>query len=166
LRIIPTIEPNTKRTDKEFLKSLQEIYEELPMPLQFTKENFEESIRDPNTILSTIRLIDSNGPIIGFAKGAPLENYEKLKGKVNDENFGKNNTIFLEPIAIKMGYWGHHGGSELRHLFTLQSHSKRYKYQTSFALRDVINKRTQSHEGAKFVTQFNPERWDYYRIEL
>jgi len=166
LRIIPTIESNVKRMDGEFLKTLHEIYEELPLPLQFSKENFEESIKDPNTILSTIRLIDSSGPIIGFAKGAPLENYEKLKGKINDANFGKNNTIFLEPIAIKMGYWGHHGGSELRHLFTMQAHSKRYKYQTSFALRDVINKRSQSHEGAKFVTQFNPERWDYYRIEL
>jgi len=65
-----------------------------------------------------------------------------------------------------MGYWGHHGGSELRHLFTMQAHSKRYKYQTSFALRDVISKRTKTHENAKFVTQFDPERWDYYRIKL
>ena len=166
MKIIPTIEPYVRRTDKEFLKTIHDIYDELPLPLQFTKENFDGSIKDPNTIISTIRLIDSSGPIIGFAKGAPLENYEKLKGKINDENFGKNNTVFLEPISIKMGYWGHHGGSELRHLFTMQAHSKRYKYQTSFALRDVISKRSKTREETKFVTQFNPERWDYYRIEL
>ena len=166
LKIVPTIEQNITRTQGEFIKNLLEIYEELPKPLQISRENFEKSIRDPNTILSTIRLTDSGGPIIGFAKGGPLENYEHLNKKVKDENFGRKNTIFLEPLAIKMGYWGHHGGSELRHLFTMQAHSKRYKYQTSFALRDVISKRSKTHENAKFVTQFDPERWDYYRIEL
>ncbi len=166
LKIVPTIEQNVTRSQEEFVKNLREIYEELPKPLQIAKENFEKSIKDPNTILSTIRLTDSGGPIIGFAKGGPLENYEMLNDKVEDENFGKKNTIFLEPLAIKMGYWGHHGGSELRHLFTMQAHSKRYKYQTSFALRDVISKRAKTHENAKFVTQFDPERWDYYRIEL
>jgi len=166
LKIVPNIEHYVTRLDKEFLNSLLTIYDELPKPLQIAKENFSESIKDPNTILSTIRLGDSSGPIIGFAKGGPLEKYEKLQQKINDKNFGKNNTVFLEPLAIKMGYWGHHGGSELRHLFTMQAHSKRFKYQTSFALRDVISKRAKSHEQAKFVTQFDPERWDYYRIEL
>ena len=166
LKIVPTIEQNITRTRDEFVKTLREIYNELPRPLQLTKDNFEESIRDPSTILSTIRLTDCGGPIIGFAKGGPLENYEVLHKKVKDENFGAKNTIFLEPIAIKMGYWGHHGGSELRHLFTMQAHSKRYKYQTSFALRDVISKRAKTYEEAKCVTPFNPERWDYYRIEL
>jgi hypothetical protein len=166
LKIVPTIEQNITRTQDDFVKTLHKIYDELPKPLQMTRDNFEESVKNPNTILSTIRLTDTGGPIIGFAKGGPLENYEILRQKVNDENFGAKNTIFLEPLAIKMGYWGHHGGSELRHLFTMQAHSKRYKYQTSFALRDVIAKRAKTHEEAKFVTQFDPERWDYYRIEL
>ena len=166
LKIIPTIEQNVTRTQSDFITTLRKIYDELPKPLQMTRDNFEESVRDPDTIISTIRLTDTNGPIIGFAKGGPLEKYEALHKKVNDENFGKKNTVFLEPLAIKMGYWGHHGGSELRHLFTMQAHSKRFKYQTSFALRDVISKRAKTHEEAKFVTQFDPERWDYYRIEL
>jgi len=166
LKLIPTIEPMKIRDDSDFIKALISIYEELPMPLQVAKENFEESIKNPETLISTIRLGDTKGPIIGFAKGAPLEHYEKIKDKILDENFGKKNTIFLEPIAIKMGYWGHHGGSELRHLFAMQAHSKKFKYLTSFALRDVIKKRTETHEQAKFVKQFDPERWDYYRIEL
>ncbi len=166
LKIVPTIEHNVTRSNGEFIDSLLTIYDELPKPLQITRENFRDTIKDPNTILSTIRLGDAGGPIIGFAKGGALENYEKLQKKVGDENFGKNNTVFLEPLAIKMGYWGHHGGSELRHLFTMQAHAKRFQYQTSFALRDVIIKRSKSLEEAKFVTQFDPERWDYYRIEL
>lgn len=166
LKIVPTIEQNITRTQNDFVSTLRKIYDELPKPLQMTRDHFEESVRDPDTIISTIRLTDTNGPIIGFAKGGPLEKYEALHQKVKDENFGKKNTVFLEPLAIKMGYWGHHGGSELRHLFTMQAHSKRFKYQTSFALRDVISKRSKTHEEAKFVTQFDPERWDYYRIEL
>ena len=166
LKIIPTIESMSIRKDPDFVKTLISIYYELPQPLQIARENFEESIKNSETLVSTIRLEDTKGPIIGFAKGGPLESYENLRDKVLDENFGKKNTIFLEPIAIKMGYWGHHGGSELRHLFAMQSHSKKYKFLTSFALRDVIKKRTQTHEQAKFVKQFDPERWDYYRIEL
>jgi len=166
LKINPTIESMKTREDPDFIKTLLAIYEELPKPLQIAKENFEETVKDQASLISTIRLGDNKGPIIGFAKGGPLENYEILRDKVSDENFGKNNTIFFEPIAIKMGYWGHHCGSELRHLFTMQAHSKRFKYLTSFALRDVIKKRSETHEQAKFVKQFNPERWDYYRIEL
>lgn len=166
LKINPTIESMKTREDPDFIKTLLAIYEELPKPLQIAKENFEETVKDQAILISTIRLGDNKGPIIGFAKGGPLENYEILRDKVSDENFGKNNTIFFEPIAIKMGYWGHHCGSELRHLFTMQAHSKRFKYLTSFALRDVIKKRSETHEQAKFVKQFNPERWDYYRIEL
>ena len=166
LKINPTIESMKTREDPDFIKTLLAIHEELPKPLQIAKENFEETIKDQEILISTIRLGDNKGPIIGFAKGGPLENYKILRDKVSDENFGKNNTIFFEPIAIKMGYWGHHCGSELRHLFTMQAHSKKFKYLTSFALRDVIKKRSETHEQAKFVKQFNPERWDYYRIEL
>ena len=166
LKINPTIESMKTREDPDFIKTLLAIHEELPKPLQIAKENFEETVKDQASLISTIRLGDNKGPIIGFAKGGPLENYEILRDKVSDENFGKNNTIFFEPIAIKMGYWGHHCGSELRHLFTMQAHSKKFKYLTSFALRDVIKKRSETHEQAKFVKQFNPERWDYYRIEL
>ncbi len=166
LKIIPTIELMNARDDSDFIKTLLSIYEELPKPLQLAREIFEDSIKDPNTLLATIRLGDTKGPIIGFAKGGPLENYENLRNKVVDENFGKKNTVFLEPIAIKMGYWGHHGGSEVRHLFSMQAHAKKFKYLTSFAFRDVIHKRSQTHEAAQFVTQFDPERWDYYRIEM
>ena len=166
LRIIPTIELTSTRSETNFIETLLSIYDELPRPLQLGRDNFEMSIKDPNKLLSTLRLGDNKGPIIGFARGGPLENYDELNEKLLDENFGKKNTVFLEPIAIKMGYWGHHGGSELRHLFIMQAHAKKYKYLTSFALREVIKNLAKSHDEAKFVKQFDPERWDYYRIEL
>ncbi len=162
LKLIPTIESMATREDPNFINTLYEIFLQLPTPLQFEKENFEKSVRDPQVIINTLRLNEKNGEIVGFSKGGPLENY-KLREEIRDENYGVGNTIFLEPLALKMGYWGLKGGSEMRHLFIMQSHSMKYKYLTSFALRDVIRARVDK-EQAEFVTLFDPERWDYYRI--
>ena len=55
--------------------TLLSIYRELPKPLQFTRDDFIDSINDPDTILNTLRVGNSKGPIVGFAKGGPLEKY-------------------------------------------------------------------------------------------
>ena len=164
LKLVPTIECMATRKDPNFIKTLYEIFLELPTPLQFKKEDFEQSVKDSQIIINTLRLNNRKGEIVGFAKGGPLEKY-KLREEIKDENYGSNNTIFLEPIALKMGYWGLKGGSEMRHMFIMQSHSMKYKFLTSFALRDVIRSRI-DREQAEFVTLFDPERWDYYRIKI
>ena len=164
LKLIPTIENQKQQADPEFIQTLFDIFLELPKPLQFGKENFKKSIMEPETIINTLRLNDSNGEIVGFSKGGPLEKYQ-LREEIRDENYGLKNTIFLEPLALKMGYWGLRGGSEMRHLFIMQAHAMKYKYLTSFALRDVIKARIDK-EDAEFVQLFDPERWDYYRIKL
>ena len=164
LKLIPTIENQKQQADPEFIQTLFDIFLELPKPLQFGKENFKESIMEPETIINTLRLNNSNGEIVGFSKGGPLEKYQ-LREEIRDENYGLKNTIFLEPLALKMGYWGLRGGSEMRHMFIMQAHAMKYKYLTSFALRDVIKARIDK-EDAEFVALFDPERWDYYRIKL
>jgi len=164
LKLIPIIENQTLQEDPDFAETLFDIFLELPKPLQFGKENFKESIKDPETIINTLRLNDKDGEIVGFSKGGPLEKYQ-LREEIRDENFGLKNTIFLEPLALKMGYWGLRGGSEMRHMFIMQAHSMKYKYLTSFALRDVIKARIDK-EDVEFVTSFDPERWDYYRVKL
>jgi len=165
LRLFPVIEPNYRRNDQNLIKSLFEIFKELPTPLQFKRETFAESIQDSDTILNTLRLGNEQGPIIGFAKGGPLENYT-LRNEIKDENYGKNNTVFLEPLAIRQGYWGLRGGREIRLLFTMQGQAKRFKYLTSFALRDVIENRIKRNEAVEFVIKLDPTRWDYYRLTL
>ena len=164
LKLIPTIENQSTQEDVEFAQTLYDIFLELPKPLQFGKENFKESIKNPETIINTLRLNNNKGEIVGFAKGGPLETYQ-LREEIRDENFGLKNTVFLEPLALKMGYWGLRGGSEMRHLFIMQAHSMKYKFMTSFALRDVIRARIDKEE-AEFVQVFDPERWDYYRVRL
>ena len=164
LKLIPTIENQSIQEDAEFAQTLYDIFLELPKPLQFGKENFKESIKNPETIINTLRLNNNKGEIVGFAKGGPLETYQ-LREEIRDENYGLKNTVFLEPLALKMGYWGLRGGSEMRHLFIMQAHSMKYKFMTSFALRDVIRARIDKEE-AEFVQVFDPERWDYYRVKL
>ena len=153
-----------ERKSDDYINSLTSIYKELPQPLQLQKFGFAKSILDPSTIVTTLRLSDSDNTIVGYAKGGPLENYELYAG-VEDKNFGEKNTIFLEPIAMKMGYWGLGGGTRLRKTFSLLANSKRYRYLTSFALRDLIQKKMGS-ENVEFVTMIDPEHWDYYRVDL
>ena len=164
LVFVPAIDTMDTRQDPEFINSLLAIFGELPKPLQFGRETFEESIMDPDVILNTLRLNSCDGEVIGFAKGGPLENYQ-LGPEINDINYGLGNTVFLEPLALRMGYWGLRGGHMMRDLFVMQSYSKRYKYLSSFALRDVIQSRIDK-EQAEFVAKIDPERWDYYRIRL
>ena len=165
LKFTVKMESSKTKRNHEFTSTLYDIYLELPRPLRFNETHFIDSLSDPKTILTTLRLNDENSTIIGFAKGGPLENYI-LRDEINDENFGKRNTVFLEPIALKMGYWGLGAGHQLRQSFLMQSHTMNFSFLTSFAFRDVIEKRTESMEKAQFVFKFDPERWDYYRIEL
>ncbi|NHI02563.1 hypothetical protein DYY67_0602 [Candidatus Nitrosotalea sp. TS] len=165
VQLVPTIDQITTRQGDEFINALFEIFQELPYPLQFLKASFADSVRDPKTLLNTLRIGNENGPVVGFVKGSSLENY-KLRSDIDDPHFGKNDTVFLEPIALKMGYWGLKGGREMRQLFLMQSQSKGYKYLASFALRDVIQERKKRNEKIEFVRQFDPERWDYYRVKL
>lgn len=153
-----------ERSSDQYIESLTSIYKELPLPLQFQKAGFAKSIMDPQTIVATLRLIDGNDTIVGYAKGGPLENYQLYAGVV-DENFGKKNTIFLEPIAMKMGYWGLGGGTRLRKVFSLLANNQRFRYLTSFALRDLIQEKMGS-ENVEFVMMIDPEHWDYYRVDL
>ncbi|MGI0047105.1 MAG: HD domain-containing protein [Nitrosotalea sp.] len=165
VQMVPTIDPIKTRQDDKFINVLFEIFQELPYPLQFQQTSFAESIRNPSVLLNTLRFGDKDGPIVGFVKGTSVENY-KLRSGIDDPHFGKGDTVFLEPIALKMGYWGLRGGREMRQLFLMQAQSKKYKYLSSFALRDVIQERMKRNERIEFVKQFDPERWDYYRVKL
>lgn len=165
LRLVPFIERMNVRSEPGFAASLRVLYDELPTPLQFGADSFAESVRDPRYIINTLRIDGPGGEIVGFAKGGPLEEY-KLRPEIKDENRGLSNTVFLEPLVLKMGYWGMRGGSEMRHMFVMQASSMKFRYMTSFAIRDVIQRRIEGNEDIEFVARFDPERWDYYRVSI
>ena len=165
LKFVTKMELQDTKKTTEFVDRLHSIYLELPKPLRLNEEKFVDSLNDSKTILTTLRLNDVNGDVVGYAKGGPLENYN-LRSEVNDENFGKKNTVFLEPTALRMGYWGLGAGHTLRQSFLMQALTMNFNFLTSFAFRDVIEKRTKGMEKAEFVFKFNPEKWDYYRVQL
>ena len=165
VKLFPVIESMNARWNDDFIKTLRVIYDELPSPYKFKRNEFEESIRDPTTILNTLRLGNEKGPIVGYAKGGLLESYQH-RAQNFDKNYGMFNTVFLEPIALKTGYYGAGGGHEIRILFAIQAESKGYKFLTSYAQRELIQKRIERNEGIESVHEFSPDRWDYYRIKL
>ena len=89
--LVPSIEKHAVTDDVSDV--LLSIYRELPKPLQFTRDDFIESINDPDTILNTFELEILKVELVGFAKGGPLEKYH-FDLEFEDRNRGKNNTVF------------------------------------------------------------------------
>ena len=113
-----------KNINQITLNEILSLYKELNNPIEINNEKkFARSTKHSKTILVTLRLNEINGTVIGFAKGGPLEYYKLRRGTV-EENFGQKNTIFLERINIKTGYWGESGGHNLRMKFLTEAEKK------------------------------------------
>ncbi len=164
LKLIPVCDSIEVRNRNEFITTLFTIYDELPKPLQFQRIGFTNSCKDPNTILCTLRLNKKEGEIIGFAKGGPIENYT-LRSELCDDEYGQRNTIFMEPISLKQGYWGLKGGGALQNKFMNEVSSAGFKFLSSFWLRELVERKKET-EQIEYHQQFNPERMDYYRLLL
>ncbi len=153
------INPNT-------LNGIISLYKELNNPIEINNETkFARSIKHSKTILVSLRLNEINGKLIGFAKGGPLEYYKLRRGTV-EENFGQKNTIFLERINIKTGYWGESGGHNLRIKFLTEAQRKGYKFVTGYVHRDVLIRRIKNGEPTSIIQKYDPDKLDYYRLYL
>jgi hypothetical protein len=161
-----SIEKCDSRIDPSVRESVLNIYRELPLPVPAIYENkFKKSLSNSNTILITLRVNDKNGKIVGYVKGGPLETYELRRG-THDYNVGKKNTAYMEWIGIKSGYWGGAGGHALRSEFLKEARNRGYVYVTSYVHRLVITKRKERGEPIELVQKYDPDRLDYYRIDL
>jgi hypothetical protein len=148
------------------LNEILSLYKELNNPIEINNEKkFARSTKHSKTILVTLRLNEISGTVIGFAKGGPLEYYKLRRGTV-EENFGQKNTIFLERINIKTGYWGESGGHNLRMKFLTESKRNGYKYVTGYVHRDVLIRRINNGEPIKIIQKYDPDKLDYYRLSL
>ena len=155
-----------KNINQTTLNEILCLYKELNNPIEINNEKkFARSTKHSKTILVTLRLNEINGTVIGFAKGGPLEYYKLRRGTV-DENFGQKNTIFLERINIKTGYWGESGGHNLRMKFLSEAKRNGYKYVTGYVHRDVLIRRLNNDEPIKIIQKYDPDKLDYYRLSL
>jgi hypothetical protein len=142
------------------------IYKELLVPIRMNNEKeFIESISYKDTILVTLRVKEDHKRIVGYVKGGALERYTLRHGTL-DENFGKSKTVFMEWISIRPGYWGHGGGHLLRRAFLNEAAGRGYKFLTSNVHRDVLMRRINTGQRIEIVQKYDPDKLDYYRIEL
>ena len=150
------------------IESVLNIHREIHVPIGIKDEKrFRKSLTSSDTILITLRVKDDDDSkeIVGYVKGGPLENY-KLRRGTHDENWGKKNTAYMEWISIKPGYWGETGGHLLRLEFLKEAKRRGYLYVTSYVHRNVIMQRIDKGEPIEIVQKYDPDKLDYYRVDL
>ncbi|HEY6535712.1 MAG TPA: hypothetical protein VIY08_07965 [Candidatus Nitrosocosmicus sp.] len=172
------------KLDHEIRSRVLDIYNDLPSPLKLGERYFISSLFHPDTILITLRIrnqskknntqnlntkkndtADESETIVGYVKGGPLEKYNLRRGTF-DENRGKKNTAYMEWICIKPGYWGSTGGHVLRRNFLQEAKKMGYEFVTGYVHRDVIIKRINQGEIIHVVQKYDPDKLDYYRVDL
>ena len=154
--------------DPNIRETVVDIYRELHLPIGIKDEQrFKKSLNHKDTILITLRVKDddTSGQIVGYVKGGPLENYQLRRG-THDENFGEKNTAYMEWISIKPGFWGETGGHILRIEFLKEAKRQGYLYVSSYVHRNVIQQRVKRGENIEVVQRYDPDKLDYYRIDL
>jgi len=97
-------------------------------------------------------VLDANKNLIDIKAGEPLQTYDFLVKKARQIS----EITILKPFDVAICGIG----------FPKDANIYQTSRATSFALRDVIRNRVGGKENAEFVSMFDPERWDYYRIKL
>ncbi len=165
--LVPIVENcvDHNKDNRYLVESIVDIHRQLPAPIRVDEKKFVSTLSDSNTILITLRINDTSGDIVGYVKGGPLENYQLRRG-THDENLGKNNTAYMEYMSIRPGYWGVTGGHLLRLEFLKHSRHRGYSFVTSYVHRQVIVHRIEEGEDIEIVQKYDPDKLDYYRIDL
>jgi hypothetical protein len=146
------------------IESVLNIYKESPAPMNRSIEKFKRSLTNRDAILITLRLINKDVKIVGYANGGLLENYTLRRG-THDENLGKRNTAYIESICVKPGYSGEAGGGRLLRLeFHKEAKRRGCKFVTGYVHREVANRRINRGESVEIVQKYNPDKLDYYRV--
>ena len=159
------IEKCESNMNPDVKRSILKIYRELPVPVPAIHDKkFNKSLTNSRTILIT-RVKDENGEIVGYVKGGPLETYELRRGTI-DFNVGKGNTAYMEWIGIKSGCWGEAGGHILRSEFLKEARNRGYSFVSGYVHRIVIMSRKNRGETIELVQKYDPDKLDYYRIDL
>ena len=163
--LVPVVEGMPARLKPELQETLFGLYRALPTPIRAEENDFRRSLMSSDALLVTLRVNGNDGTIVGYAKGGPLEEY-KLRRGTYDENKGRQNTIHLEAISIEPGYWGSNKGHELRLKFLSHAKKKGYRFVSAYAHRNVIESRITRGEPIEIVRKYDPDRLDYYRLNL
>jgi len=170
---VPVVEETRSGLEPDLKETLLRLCRELPPTIRMEEDDFRKSLMRSDTLLVTLRINDNQGAVVGYAKGGSLEAY-KLREGTYDENKGKLNTIYLEPMSIEPGYWGVGGGQLLRQKFVSEAKKRGYQFVTAYTHREVIKGRMSGRVIERRMTKGEPIQiickypdWrDYYRLNL
>lgn len=155
-----------KYSQSDVRNAVLKIYKEQALPIRIDENEFKRSMSEKGSILVTLRIFRQDGEkIVGYVKGCPLEKSKLRRGTV-DENFGKNNTAYLEGVVVMKGFWGASGGHLLRLKFLSEASKCGYRFVTGYAHRDVIMQRVKKGERIDIIQRYDPDMLDYYRADL
>ncbi|HYF99770.1 MAG TPA: hypothetical protein VD815_06745 [Candidatus Saccharimonadales bacterium] len=164
-KLVFVIENECKKLKDETLEALMDVRKSVSTLIQINEYDFTKTLSDESTLLVTLRVNTADGKIIGYAKGGPLESYKLRPGTI-DANFGQKNTAYLEGISVVEGFWGGTGGHYLRIKFLNEAINNGYRFVTGYAHREVILQRKKKMELIEIVHKYDPDKLDYYRIDL
>ncbi|MGA9152345.1 MAG: GNAT family N-acetyltransferase [Candidatus Nitrosopolaris sp.] len=163
---LTTVVEGTHTSNSNMMESVLNIHKESPAPMTTTVKKFKKSLTDRDAILVTLRLINKDGEIVGYANGGRLENYTLRRG-THDENLGRRNTAYIESICVKPDYWGETGGGRLLRLeFHKEAKHRGCKFVTGYVHREVAIRRINRGESVEIVQKYNPDKLDYYRADV
>ncbi len=161
-----TVVEGSLSNNPSMIESVLDIHKESPAPMITSVKKFKKSLTVHDTILITLRLIDKDGEIVGYANGGRLQDYTLRRG-THDENLGKRNTAYIESICVKSGYSGEAGGGRLLRLeFHKEAKRRGYKFVTGYVHREVVIRRIKRGESVEIVQKYDPDKLDYYRVIL
>jgi hypothetical protein len=165
LLMVTVVERSGAHLEPYIKESIFNIFREQPIPVPVDEQIFIKSLSAENSILTTLRINDKVGDVIGYANGGRIENY-KLRRGTYDPNTGRDNTVYLQGVNIKQGFWGETGGHLLRMQFLNEAIRQGYSYVTGYAHREVITQRIKKGESMEIVQKYDPDKLDYYRVDL
>ncbi len=165
LMMVSVVEKCGTNLEPYIKESIFNMFREQPILVPVDEQIFRKSLSAEDSILITLRINDKVGDVIGYAKGGPVENYRLRRGTY-DPNIGRHNTVYLEGISIKQGFWGESGGHLLRIQFLNQAMKQNYRFVTGYAHREVVIQRIKKGESLEIVQKYDPDRLDYYRADL
>ena len=150
---------------KPLIHIAQSLVESFGLKLLATKNDILNYFNPPTTYPFIAR---HEGHPIGFIIGVPLEQFANLDWAKNDQNLGKENTLYTYAYGVMPSYRGKGIAAELKSTYLWWSKDRGYEYITG-----TVRKGISAEMGGEVTLLSSIENWnetgltfEYYRRKL
>lgn len=150
---------------KPLIHISQSLVESFGLKLLATKKDILNYFNPPITHPFIAR---HDGDPIGFIIGVPLEQFANLKWAINDNNLGKENTLYTYAFGVTPNFRGQGIASELKNTYLWWSKDRGYKFITG-----TVRKGISADMGGEVTVLSSFDNWnntgltfEYYKRKL